>query len=288
MPTSKHAMNQRRKPLLVLCTLFVLPGPLQASVGIEPVVGAAASIALPRDTVPVKSNVGAAGERPLPARVVNLAPASLTPVRNTRTWWHSGFGEGSSVRDPGALPLVIIDGVPAGTVASVSDRGVTVRSVARMNTVDPRDIETMDVVKGPAAAALFGPHVASGIIVITTRYGRPNDVRAANLHASRLYHGEGPADKEAAAEAWASAGRGYARHARFADAARSFVYAGRTFRELSRWPESREAYARGVRMLTAQAETRALTGDESRMLDVLRRELGELERAMPRTAATWE
>jgi TonB-dependent SusC/RagA subfamily outer membrane receptor len=273
-------MNPRREPLLVLCVLLALPGPLHSLGRIEPAAGAPVSIASPRDTVPLPSNAGAAGEQPRPARVVNLTPASSVPVRSTRIPWHSGRGEGAGIRAGGALPIVIVDGV----VAAVSARGVTVRSVSGIVDLDPRDIETMDVVKGAAAAALFGPRAAGGIITITTRYKHPGHVRAADLDALRRYHGKRPADKEAAAESWTSAGRGYARHARFVDAARSFVYAGRAFRELSRWSQGREAYAVGILMLASQAEGRVLTGDESRMLDTLRWELEGLERAMPRTA----
>ncbi len=53
-------------------------------------------------------------------------------------------------------PLIVIDGVIGGS----------------LNTVDPNDIETIDVLKDGSAAAIYGVRGSSGVIIITTRQGK--------------------------------------------------------------------------------------------------------------------
>lgn len=52
-------------------------------------------------------------------------------------------------------PLVVIDGVMGG----------------KMNTLNPSDIETMDVLKDASATAIYGSRGANGVIIITTKKG---------------------------------------------------------------------------------------------------------------------
>ena len=57
-------------------------------------------------------------------------------------------------------PLIIIDGVPVrGGGSSLSD-------------INPNDIETMSVLKGAAASALYGQEAANGVIMIVTKSGK--------------------------------------------------------------------------------------------------------------------
>ncbi len=72
---------------------------------------------------------------------------------------NSGFSirlRGLSTIGASAEPLVIIDGVPGATLSSV----------------DPNDIETIDVLKDGAAAAIYGTRGTSGVILITTKKGK--------------------------------------------------------------------------------------------------------------------
>jgi TonB-linked SusC/RagA family outer membrane protein len=62
----------------------------------------------------------------------------------------------------GQEPLYIVDGVVLG--ASIAD-------------INPADIESVEVVKGAAAATLFGSRAASGVISITTRRGNQEGLR---------------------------------------------------------------------------------------------------------------
>jgi len=67
-------------------------------------------------------------------------------------------------------PLFVIDGVPVGndgtTNTTSADYG---NSSAEVN---PSDIESMTVLKGPAASALYGSRAANGVIVIVTKSGK--------------------------------------------------------------------------------------------------------------------
>lgn len=63
-------------------------------------------------------------------------------------------------------PLVYIDGV---RVSNRMESGG--RDVSRIDDLDPAMIESMEVIKGPAAATLYGTEAANGVINITTKSG---------------------------------------------------------------------------------------------------------------------
>lgn len=71
------------------------------------------------------------------------------------------FGGGSS-------PLFVIDGVPisnATSTSSVTDMGNAAQDI------DPENIASMSVLKGPSATSLYGSRGANGVIIITTKKG---------------------------------------------------------------------------------------------------------------------
>jgi TonB-linked SusC/RagA family outer membrane protein len=72
-------------------------------------------------------------------------------------------------------PLVFIDGVKAfsGLTSNFFDgqRG------SKLNDIDPNDIESIEVVKGPAAATLYGADASAGVIQIITKRGKVNSGR---------------------------------------------------------------------------------------------------------------
>ena len=75
-------------------------------------------------------------------------------------------------------PLYVIDGVPldntsygeAGTAGGY-DLG------NGLSSVNPDDIESMSVLKGPAAAALYGSRASHGVILITTKKAATGDAK---------------------------------------------------------------------------------------------------------------
>lgn len=76
-------------------------------------------------------------------------------------------------------PLFVVDGVIFDNSSSVignsafdgSMRSATTTS-NRVMDINPEDIESMSVLKGPAAAALYGSRAANGVILITTKKGK--------------------------------------------------------------------------------------------------------------------
>jgi TonB-linked SusC/RagA family outer membrane protein len=69
-------------------------------------------------------------------------------------------------------PLYVIDGMP---VHSDNDYGSNVTGAAYSNRaldIDPNDIESINVLKGQAAAALYGLRASNGVIIITTKKGK--------------------------------------------------------------------------------------------------------------------
>lgn len=68
-------------------------------------------------------------------------------------------------------PLFVIDGVPAYNSTFGSDvDGVSQQS--RANDINPEDIESVQVLKGPSAAAIWGSRAANGVVLIETKSGQ--------------------------------------------------------------------------------------------------------------------
>lgn len=74
-------------------------------------------------------------------------------------------------------PLFIVDGVPVdnSSVGAVSGRNIGYGGYDYGNAasdLNPNDIESVNVLKGPNAAALYGSRAANGAIIITTKTGK--------------------------------------------------------------------------------------------------------------------
>ena len=80
-------------------------------------------------------------------------------------------GEGSLTGDNNAL--IVVDGIPIDNTSSSGGDGTTENGYAdygnRFNDINPEDIESVTVLKGPSATSLYGSRGASGVLVITTR-----------------------------------------------------------------------------------------------------------------------
>ena len=76
-------------------------------------------------------------------------------------------------------PLIVVDGIVYDNSSSVvgnsafdgSMKSATTSS-NRLMDLNPEDIESMSVLKGPAAAALYGSRAANGVILVTTKSGK--------------------------------------------------------------------------------------------------------------------
>ena len=61
----------------------------------------------------------------------------------------------STLSDAGVRPLYIVDGVP----------------LKNINNINPKDIQSMEILKDAASAAIYGSRSANGVIIITTKRG---------------------------------------------------------------------------------------------------------------------
>jgi TonB-dependent SusC/RagA subfamily outer membrane receptor len=84
---------------------------------------------------------------------------------------------GVSSINAGSAPIYVVDGVrmSGGTQAGFNLLGAS-RSAS--DAIHPLDIENIEVIKGPAAATLYGADAANGVISITTKRGRPGQQSA--------------------------------------------------------------------------------------------------------------
>ena len=99
--------------------------------------------------------------------------AGVTVVQSSGT---TGTGARVRIRGANSLnqsnePLLIIDGVRIDPSANSGTIGVGGQTISRLNDLKPEDIETFDILKGPAATGLYGTQAANGVIQVTTRRG---------------------------------------------------------------------------------------------------------------------
>ena len=86
-------------------------------------------------------------------------------------------------------PLYVVDGVPFGsTLANVSQIGDRneVDYGSGISDLNPQDIESITVLKGPSAAALYGSRAGNGVVLITTKSGRAVDALRVEVNSSTV------------------------------------------------------------------------------------------------------
>ena len=163
---------------------------LQLDNELEEVVVTALGFAAVRDQQGSTSSVIATDDviRSAEPTVVNALSGKASGVRITRS--NGDPGAGSTIRIRGAntidgsiQPLIIVDGVRMDNTTSYaggnnitgSNGGVTQGS--RLNDINPNDIESVQVLKGASAGALYGSKAANGVVVITTKKGSRGEAK---------------------------------------------------------------------------------------------------------------
>ena len=74
-------------------------------------------------------------------------------------------------------PLIVVDGVPMDNFVGASNNDFWNPSAdmgSGLQDINPEDVESMTVLKGASAAALYGSRAGNGVILITTKKGRQN------------------------------------------------------------------------------------------------------------------
>lgn len=116
--------------------------------------------------------------QPLPAITTGsqLLEGKAAGVVITQSGGASGAGARIRIRGGNSLslsnePLLIIDGVRVNNEPNSSSLDVGGQSPSRINDLKPEDIESVEILKGPAATGLYGTQAANGVIQVTTRRG---------------------------------------------------------------------------------------------------------------------
>lgn len=125
------------------------------------------------------------GDDLVQAREVNVANALSGKVSGVQVIRSSNGPGGSSkiqLRGSNSItgtnqPLIVVDGVPMDNFTGADNSDYYNPSTDMGNglsDINPEDIESMSVLKGASAAALYGSRAGSGVILITTKKGREN------------------------------------------------------------------------------------------------------------------
>ena len=80
----------------------------------------------------------------------------------------------------GTQPLFVVDGSPVSNEQYFSDNTLGHDGVSEMNRasdLNPEDIESIEILKGPAASAIYGSRAANGVILVSTKKGQPGKVK---------------------------------------------------------------------------------------------------------------
>jgi len=123
------------------------------------------------------------------SNVINSLSGKIAGVNITQSSGAAGVGASILIRGGTSLerdnqPLFVVDGIiydnstPIGGNSGFDGaiRTATTNS-NRIMDINPEDVENMSILKGPAAAALYGSKAAAGVVIITTKKGQEGNVR---------------------------------------------------------------------------------------------------------------
>lgn len=88
----------------------------------------------------------------------NLNQAPVFRIRGTNSLSLSSY------------PLIVIDGIPSFTTDDDSGSGNTENNP--LSSINPNDIESIDIAKDAAATSIYGSRAANGVVFITTKKGK--------------------------------------------------------------------------------------------------------------------
>ncbi|QJX45800.1 TonB-dependent receptor [Hymenobacter taeanensis] len=78
---------------------------------------------------------------------------------------------GSSSITAGNEPLYVVDGIPINT-GSYTNIGTGGQTTNALSDINPNDIESIEVLKDAASAAIYGSRASNGVVIITTKRGK--------------------------------------------------------------------------------------------------------------------
>ena len=112
--------------------------------------------------------------------VVNTLSGKVSGLQVTRSSNGPGGSSKITLRGNNSLtgdnqPLIVIDGVPVNNFTGATNNDYYNPSIDYGNglsDINSEDIESVSVLKGPSASALYGSRAGNGVILITTKSGR--------------------------------------------------------------------------------------------------------------------
>lgn len=113
--------------------------------------------------------------------------AARAPNVVVTTGTQTGAGSRTRIRGISSIslsnePIFVIDGIRMTADVSSSSLFTGGAQPSRISDINPEEIENIEVVKGPSAAALYGTDAANGVILITTKRGKAGNARW-NVHS---------------------------------------------------------------------------------------------------------
>ncbi len=122
------------------------------------------------------------------ANAINSLAGKVAGVSITQSSGSAGAGSQITLRGGTSLerdnqPLFVVDGIIYDNSASVvgnsgfdGTMNTATTNANRVMDINPEDIETMSILKGPAAAALYGSRASAGVVIINTKRGKEGKV----------------------------------------------------------------------------------------------------------------
>lgn len=114
-------------------------------------------------------------ERSGESTLLNALSGKASGVRISRNSGDPGAGAYIQIRGVSSItrnsqPLIVVDGMPISNDVRGNGDG-RIAQQSRINDINPDDIESITVLKGASAAALWGTQALGGVIMITTKNG---------------------------------------------------------------------------------------------------------------------
>lgn len=117
--------------------------------------------------------------------VLNAMQGKVAGVTISSTGGAPGQGANIQIRGINSIdpnrpnqPLFVIDGIQVNNSTSTFGEGAELRGMSnRLADLNPDDIESINILRGGAATALYGLRGANGVVVITTKSGQKGEMR---------------------------------------------------------------------------------------------------------------
>lgn len=130
--------------------------------------------------------------------VTNVLSAAQGRVAGVNIVQNSGIPGGgydiqirgkNSLRALGNNPLYVVDGVPVGgeMASQFSGAVLPASSINPLNSINPSDIESIEILKDADATSIYGSRGANGVVLVTTKKGKSGKSSSLDLNVGTSY-----------------------------------------------------------------------------------------------------